>query len=312
MSNEESESSFTRRQMLRGLAAAGLAVAGPPTSLFGAELAKNLVTEENQRPGTREWMLRQSRVEPKSRYRSPWIEGYCSHRSVRAGEKITFHVSTNPASPFTLEIYRSGYYGGDGGWLVKDLGQLAGKLQPEPPVGPKRVRNCEWEACAELQIPQDWLSGVYLGKLTALASGLQSYVIFIVRDDRPADFIFQCSDNTWQAYNRWPNQFALYDDGQHEWYWGGDVQVSFHRPFGKYCQILDAPLSLGSGEWFLWEFPLAYWMESLGYDVTYVSNLDTHRVANGLRRAHGFLSVGHDEYWTMEMFENVRAAIAAE
>ena len=32
----------------------------------------------------------------------------------------------------------------------------------------------------------------------------QSYVVFIVRDDRPADILFQCSDNTWQAYNRWP------------------------------------------------------------------------------------------------------------
>jgi hypothetical protein len=311
MSNEQSESGFTRRQVLRGLAAAGLAAAGPPTSLLGAGPAKNLVTQENQRPGTHDWMLRQTRIDPKSRYRSPWIEGYCSHRSVRAGEKITFHVSTSPASPITLEIYRSGYYGGDGGRLVMQLGELAGKSQPDPPVGPKRVRNCEWEACAELQIPHDWLSGVYLGKLTALASGLQSYVIFIVRDDRRADFMFQCSDNTWQAYNRWPNQYALYDDGQHEWYWGGDVRVSFHRPYGKYCQILDATLSLGSGEWFLWEFPLAYWMESLGHDVSYVSNLDTHRDANGLRRAHGILSVGHDEYWTMEMFENVRAAIAA-
>ena len=23
----------------------------------------------------------------------------------------------------------------------------------------------------------------------------------------------QCSTNTWQAYNRWPSQFALYDEG---------------------------------------------------------------------------------------------------
>ena len=68
----------------------------------------------------------------------------------------------------------------------------------------------------------------------------QSYVIFIVRDDRQADFIFQCSDTTWQAYNRWPSQFSLYDDGRNEWYWGNQVAVSFNRPYGKYCQILDA------------------------------------------------------------------------
>jgi hypothetical protein len=229
---------------------------------------------------------------------------------VRAGDTITFHVSTNPASPFTIDIYRSGFYGGDGGRLVKQLGEFRGTVQQDPPIGPKRVRVCEWEPCAELKIPGDWLSGVYLAKLTAADSGLQSYAIFILRDDRTADFIFQCSDNTWQAYNRWPNQFSLYDDGQHEWYWGGGVQVAFHRPYGKYCQILDAPLSTGSGEWLLWEFPLAYWMESLGYDVTYISNVDTQRDAAGLRRARGFLSVGHDEYWTIEMFENVRSAVA--
>jgi hypothetical protein len=184
-------------------------------------------------------------------------------------------------------------------------------VQPDPPVGEKRLRDCRWRAGTELKIPRDWLSGVYLGKLTAERKGLQSYVIFIVRDDRKADFIFQCSDTTWQAYNRWPDQFSLYDDGKTEWYWGGNVQISFNRPYGKYCQIMDAPLSQGSGEWFLWEFPLAYWLEAEGRDVTYISNLDTHDDPRGLQRAAGFLSVGHDEYYSIEMFRNLQAAISA-
>jgi len=73
---------------------------------------------------------------------------------------------------------------------------------------------------------------------------------------------------------------------------------------------LDQPLSIGSGEFFLWEFPFVYWLESKGFDVTYISNQDTHRDADGLLRAKGFLSVGHDEYWTIEMFRNVQNAIA--
>jgi len=72
---------------------------------------------------------------------------------------------------------------------------------------------------------------------------------------------------------------------------------------------MDAPLSTGSGEWFLWEFPLAYWMEEQGYDVTYVSNLDTHADPRGLDRCKGMISIGHDEYYSMEMFNNVRGAI---
>jgi hypothetical protein len=311
MSKRSSKTGLTRRQMLRNAAAAAIATVQPPALLCGQEQPRNAVVKENLLAGTRDWMLKNTRIEPQSRYRSPWIEGYCSHRSIRAGDTLTFHVSTNPPSPFTIDIYRTGYYGGDGARLVMQLGDFAGNSQPDPPIGPKRMRKCEWEACTELKIPNDWLSGVYLGKLTARSSKFESYIIFIVRDDRPADFIFQCSDNTWQAYNRWPNQFSLYDNGEHEWYWGGGVQVGYQRPYGKYCQILDAPLSLGSGEWLLWEFPLAYWMESLGYDVTYISNLDTHRDGEGLRRTRGFLSVGHDEYWTIEMFDNVRAAIDA-
>ena len=132
----------------------------------------------------------------------------------------------------------------------------------------------------------------------------------MVRDDRKADFLFQVSDTTWNAYNRWPSQFSLYDDGKKEWYWGPDVQTSFDRPYGKYCQLLDAPLSVGSGEFLLWEFPLAYWMEQQGYDVTYISNLDTHADPDGLRRAKGWLSVGHDEYWSLTMFETMKRMVA--
>lgn len=315
-SGQEAANSLTRinrRQALGGLAGLGLGAAlsgcvSPSGSKAGGE---NPIARENRLPGTRDWLLTNTRVDPGTRYRCPWIEGYCSHTSIRAGATIRFHVSTNPASRFTLEVYRMGYYGGDGGRLMARLGPFDGSAQPDPPVGAKRLRDCQWEPALTLTIPRDWLSGVYLGKLTALRDGTQSYVIFIVRDDRQADFIFQCSDTTWQAYNRWPDQFSLYDDGKTQWYWGGGVQVSFNRPYGKYCQIMDAPLSQGSGEWFLWEYPLAYWLEAEGRDVTYISNLDTHADPRGLRRAAGFLSVGHDEYYSIEMFRNLQAAIGA-
>ena len=88
------------------------------------------------------------------------------------------------------------------------------------------------------------------------------------------------------------------------------MRTSFDRPYGKYCQVVDAPLSVGSGEFLLWEFPLAYWMEQHGYDVSYLSNLDTHAGPAGLRRAKGWLSVGHDEYWSLSMFETMKTMVA--
>ncbi len=138
------------------------------------------------------------------------IEGYCSANSVRAGEKLQIMVSTKPASNFKLEIFRTGYYHGDGARLVKTFDSLKGATQPDPPVGENYVRECQWEPAVEFEIPDDWLSGVYLGKLTAETSGIQSYIIFIVRDDRPCDLLFQCSDLTWSAYNRWPADYSIY------------------------------------------------------------------------------------------------------
>lgn len=302
---------LSRRDLLKRAAGlgAGAALAGCSSFLPGIASKMNPVARENQRAGTRDWILERTQIDPVTRYRSPWIEGYCSRTSVSAGESIDIFVSTNPASTFTFDLYRMGYYQGAGARHLLSRGPIQGAVQPEPEIGGKRLRDCQWERSISLEIPGDWVSGVYLGKLTERREGWQSYVIFIVRDRREADFIFQCSDHTWQAYNRWPSQFSLYDDGKKEWYWGGGVEISFNRPYGKYCQILNAPLSTGSGEWFLWEFPIAYWLESLGIDVTYISNSDTHADATGLLRAKGFLSVGHDEYYTIEMFQNLQESI---
>jgi hypothetical protein len=97
---------------------------------------------------------------------------------------------------------------------MKVLGPFEGKARPVPAPGPKNLHECRWEPATRLAIPQDWPSGVYLGRLTTKVEEdsepyWQSYVVFIVRDDRPADILFQCSDNTWQAYNRWPNNYSL-------------------------------------------------------------------------------------------------------
>src|SRR5438093_510421 len=188
--NEPSRSPFiTRRDALKAVAGAGIAASfSGCASLTGAAARRDLVRRENQNPGTRDWLLEKTRIDPPTKYRCPWIEGYCSHASVRAGETISFHVSTNPASAFTLDLFRLGYYGGDGARHVLSLGPFEGATQADPPVGPKRLRDRTWEPGHALPVPGDWLSGVYLGQLTRGRDGTQSYVIFILRDHRPADF----------------------------------------------------------------------------------------------------------------------------
>ena len=312
--SQEDPKPLNRRDLLKEAATVGLVstlVSVPASCAAPVSAIPDLIRTENDKPGTTDWLLSNTRVDPKTKYRCPWIEGYVSHTSLRAGDTLSIQVSTNPPSPFVIDVYRLGYYQGKGGRHLTRLGPFQGKVQPDPDVGAERLRECRWEPAAKLVIPADWPSGAYLGKLTAEKEKLQSYVIFIVRDDRPCSFLFQCSDTTWSAYNRWPSQWSLYDDGKKEWYWGPGVSVSWDRPYGKYCQVVDAPLSQGSGEFLLWEFPLAYWMEKEGYDVSYTSNVDTHADPKGLLRAQGWLSVAHDEYWSAEMYKNVQAAIQA-
>lgn len=300
-------SRLTRRDLLKGAAGTGLAAAlGCATPA-----RRDLIRAENDRPGTTDWQLTKTRVDPKEKFRCPWVEGYVSHTSIRAGETLEVKVSTNPPSSFVLDLYRMGYYGGAGGRHLGQWGPFKGVTQPDPEMGPERLRECRWEASTKIVIPSDWPSGVYLGKLTEEREKLQSYVIFVVRDDRACDCLLQVSDTTWSAYNRWPDKGSLYDDGKKAWYWGPDVRVSFERPYGRYCQIEDWPLSQGSGEFLLWEFPLVHWMEKQGYDVSYVSNLDTHFDAKGMLRAKGWISTGHDEYWSLPMFEGMKAAVQA-
>ena len=102
-----------------------------------------------------------------------------------------------------------------------------GNRRPDPQDGARNLLESNWKVGFSLQIPADWLSGVYLGKLTTLpAPGGQyldlemiseAYVIFVVRDDRKADLLFQVSDLTWLAYNRWPQWRSFYDLGNAPW-----------------------------------------------------------------------------------------------
>lgn len=272
---------------------------------------KNLIVTENLKQGSRDWQLTRVRVDA-SRYRSPWIEGYCSKQSVRAGESIDIKVSTDPQRQFRLEIFRTGYYAGTGARLMATIGPIQGKAQPTPDLGPKNLNECQWETSHTLWIPEDWISGVYLGRLTTIPQTpqepyWQSYVIFVVTDDRPCDILFQCSDNTWQAYNQWPSKYSVYTHpkgNQGPW-----ADVSFDRPYGREAQfdsVVNDPLTQGSGEYLPLEFPLAYWLEEQGYDVSYCCNSDMLSPERGLK-ARSFISVGHDEYWDIRQYRSVEA-----
>lgn len=284
--------------------------------LPSAKVTTNQIIDENKKEGSTGWLIKvpfDTCSYPDHHFcRRKQIEAYCSHTSIKAGEQLNLFVSTDPASGYSLDIYRMGYYGGKGGRLMKSFDNLNAQPQTVPQADKKtNFFECKWDTATTITIPNDWLSGVYLGKLTTKKNNAQAYIVFIVKDDRQTDFLFQCSDLTWQAYNRWPQWHSMYDEGQKPWVNTNGARISFDRPYSLYLNGLPSdfnPLSNGSGEFLLWEFPFAFWMEKEGYDVSYISNVDTHADAATLLRARGFLSVAHDEYWTDQMFRNATAA----
>ncbi|KAA5544642.1 hypothetical protein FYK55_10050 [Roseiconus nitratireducens] len=310
--NAKSDRQISRRQALQCAAAtsaaAAVSVSSDTVANPASETASSLIRDENAKAGATDWQLTRVRADRPGGVRSSAIEGYCSRQSVRAGESIDIMVSTDPPQEFIIEIFRSGYYGGRGARRMVQLGPFQGRTQEVPSRGERQLRECRWDPAVTLTIPDDWPSGVYLGRLTTTsdASGFgywQNYVVFIVRDDRPADILLQCSDNTWQAYNQWPDGDSVYTHpkgNQGPW-----ADVSFDRPYGLYPQIFENPQTFGSGEWLCFEFPLGYWLEQHGYDVTYCSNSDM-LTPDRASKCKVFISNGHDEYWDIRQFQSVQ------
>ena len=76
------------------------------------------------------------------------------------------------------------------------------------------------------------------------------------------------------------------------------VKVSFDRPYSF----------SGAGDSFWYEIHFIRWLEQVGWDVAYSTNIDTHAEGQRLLRHRAFLSVGHDEYWSREMYDAAERA----
>lgn len=89
-------------------------------------------------------------------------------------------------------------------------------------------------------------------------------------------------------------------------------EVSFNRPYGYEGSVYRIYDTAG-GTLFAYDYNMIRWLEKSGYDVTYQTDIDTHTAdsANG-RLSPGrhkvFFAVGHDEYWSWEMRDNIEAA----
>ncbi|MGW0595434.1 DUF4082 domain-containing protein [Streptosporangium sp. NPDC002607] len=235
------------------------------------------------------------------------IQGYATQMSVDKGETVQFKVNTL-ATAYHVDVYRIGYYGGMGARKITTLTPSATLPQSQPLCltdSTTGLVDCgNWAVSASWAVPANAVSGVYIANLIRDdgTSGV-SQMIFVVRDDeRGADLLLQTSDSTWQAYNKYGGN-SLYSGSVPA---GRAYKVSYNRPFTTRV----ASCCAGSVEsWFFnAEYPMIRWIEANGYDVSYTSSIDTAMRGQQMLNHKIFLSVGHDEYWSNDMRDNVTNA----
>jgi hypothetical protein len=307
--------SVSRRSVLRAgvVGAAAWWLSGAYTGRAGASTGNPIVTE-NAQQGTDAWRLTLNPSDDSAKQ----IKGYASATSVNLGDTLTLFVTVNPAQTFTLDVYRVGYYQGLGGRLMLH-DSVSGVTQPDCTVDPATgMVSCgNWSASYQLAIPNTWTTGIYLVKLTN-SKQFQNYITFVVRDDSSTSaLLYQQSVTTYQAYNNYPNDVpngatlpttgkSLYDYNSSATTTGAGtaraVKVTFDRPYSN---------DDGAGDFLDWEHYFVRWMEQSGFDVSYCTDVDTHSHPERITNHKGFLSVGHDEYWSKSMYDGVTSALGA-
>lgn len=253
------------------------------------------------------------------------IRGYPRWPSVRPGERLVLHVSTDQPA-FRVEVYRQGA-------TLVPMGRLGPERWPghAVPDGPPD-RDWGWPGY-EVTIPADWPSGAYVAMLVEIgadgrerrpdlttADGTEAKALFVVRSPRPgADtpILYKLAWATYQAYNG-TGYGSLYAEAV----WARHAarpgfKVTTRRPGGGTGGVVmpgDAPdvydPTSRRQTFAHWDIPFIRWFEAAGYRADYCTDLDAHREPDLLGPYRLLLSVGHDEYWSDAMRDHVEAFIA--
>jgi hypothetical protein len=266
------------------------------------------VSQENQILGTRAWQI-------SAGTNTAFIQGYADKASAQPGDTVHLFISTERYTGYDIDAFRLGWYYGLGGrqffhahvnqsqrqgyW---DKGHLHGcACQPDPT---SHLLDAHWQTSYTLTIPSDWVSGVYLIKLTAPEGA--SYIPLVVREAANAtthsEILVSLPVNTYQAFNTWGG-YSMYgrDTGSginpdNEFAADRATEVSFNRPYAG-----DA----GAGQLLSYDIHAIRWLERSGFDVSYTTDVDLDANPTALEQHSVFLMLGHDEYWTKAMYDGL-------
>jgi hypothetical protein len=257
----------------------GLSSPAAPSGAGTAEVEKPL-------RGSEKWRVR--------RPAEGRIAGYSTAASGPAGTRVGLKVSTSAAT-YRVIAYRLGAYDGGTGREAWRSDVLPGREQAAPVLWPASTRTVVAPWKRDLTVDTDgWESGFYVFKLIT-GRGYEVLVPYVVTSPSAAGTVALVAPiTTWQAYNEWGG-YSLYEGpaGQRSW------AVSFDRPYNG---------ATGANDYRTAAVPIIVRAERLGIRLSYFTNVDLHTTPGILDDARGYVSMGHDEYWTTTMREVVTEA----
>ncbi len=243
---------------------------------------------ESQHRGTEAW-----RITRPGHARE--IAAYSTRSSGVPGRAIELKVSTTEKK-YVVSAYRIGAYDGGSGRLVWTSRPRTGREQAAPAFAPHGTRTVVAPWRRDLTIDTGgWVPGFYVLKLRT-STGWETLVPYVVSSESAEGTVALVAPvTTWQAYNEWGG-YSLYhgpDWDRRSW------AVSFDRPYNG---------ATGANDYRTAALPVVVRAEELGIPLSYFTNVDLHVRPGVLDGARGYVSMGHDEYWTTEMRDAVTAA----
>lgn len=252
------------------------------------------------------------------------IAGYADRCSYAPGDTVAFKVDST-AFAFRVEIYRLGHYGSEEMGARQVAGFITGTIQTQPAATVDSTlghTKCAWTTNATWTVPAAATPGVYVvlyrrtDDTTKISMGH-----FIVTGAVTNKMAVVVPDCTYQAYNIWgattdngPRAVGGTWTGRSLYQIGGDLgtvnlahrayAVSFDRPYGVQATQANT---------YMWDSDFAAWLflESQGYDLTYVSDTQLEADPTLLTTAKIVMPIGHHEYTSEAQWNALRGAETA-
>src|SRR4051794_40852919 len=251
---------------------------------------------------------------------------YPEQTSVYPGDTLRLHLSFSP-SVFRLDFYR---HGAEFAFQFSVSGPSPGlaAVPPPPTDTTNPLTYADWNLPAgDVQIPAHPPPGGGFANLVVPSQAPSPVLfqnddqaLFVVKNPNPGSrtsILYKLPLLTYHAYND-SGGINLYTDEWANRNTPGRIGVTLHRPGGGTGGAVgdgstdpndpSSPLQTYAH----WDSWFVRWLETNQYLIDYCTDLDVHADQGALLRSYNLLlSVGHDEYWTAEMRDNVEGFIGA-